>query len=96
VIPTEVCEGEVSLYFKNKCIIMVDNVGHMDVVSLKKLIKWSIDKEYFYFEIAGESEAENRSVKIKTDYASICNEYLKNIPLPKAKGINRDKSFLKK
>jgi hypothetical protein len=44
VIPTEVCEGEVSLYFKNKCIIMVDSVGHMEVVSLKKLIKWSIDK----------------------------------------------------
>lgn len=49
VIPTEVCEGEVSLYFKNKCMIIVDSTGKMDVIPLKKLIKWSIDKEYFYF-----------------------------------------------
>ncbi len=29
VIPTEVCDGEVSLYFKNKCIIMVNSEGVM-------------------------------------------------------------------
>jgi hypothetical protein len=71
----------------------------MEIMSLEKLIKWSIDKEFFHFEVASDHEdLPNRTLKIKTENASICNEYLKHIPIPKAKPYDREKSlaFLKK
>lgn len=41
-IPTEENEEKFQLYLKNRAIVLVDEEQHLEVISLKRLVKWSI------------------------------------------------------
>ncbi len=77
-------DEEYKLFLKAKSIIFVYHINEkgqrIETVTLKRLIRWQINKESLTLEVIGKnSNEENTTYNIRTDSSSIFNELLRSL-----------------